>query len=343
MISLTDRAAASRSRRAIGAAPAPARPRASTAACRAGAPQPARGARRHRGADRDPLGRDADAAGDRSSSASWTATASRAGERARRRGRRPSSPRPSVASAPPPDRRPVQADRRRRAARRPCAPSSCAAGARALAPYDDGLGDQPVARELLAGLREARGRRGGRMWSDSLQVVVGQLGRRAAHEREQLLERGVEAVLVAGVDRGDDRVVELVELVVVGVVEARTGPRRRSGRSLRLSPALDLLRAAARARAELGLHLGQLVVDDGRRRQLLELAVDVVVARAELREVVERAGGLELLRPRRRAPSCSRSCRPRAASRGRRRPSARPRRWRPRRSGPAPRRRCTGP
>src|SRR5207247_8417209 len=50
------------------------------------------------------------------------------------------------------------------------------------------------------------------------EVVVGS-ALPTAHERQQLLERGVERVLVAGVDRGDDGVVELVELVVLAVVE----------------------------------------------------------------------------------------------------------------------------
>src|SRR4029079_14155900 len=75
-----------------------------------------------------------------------------------------------------------------------------------------------------------------------------------------------------------------------------TGPRWRSGRS-RLSALAELLGLRALggwARIQLGLHLRELVVDLARGRELGELAVDVVLARPEGGEVVERPGGLEL-------------------------------------------------
>jgi hypothetical protein len=53
------------------------------------------------------------------------------------------------------------------------------------------------------------------------------------------------------------------------------------------------------AAAQLGAHLRQLVVDGARGGQLLELPVDVVAALAERRDVLERAGRLELLDRRR--------------------------------------------
>src|SRR5205823_2703140 len=67
-------------------------------------------------------------------------------------------------------------------------------------------------------------------------------------------------------------------------------PSVRSGRS-RLA-ALELAGRPARARPELGLHLGQLGVDLRVAGQLLELAVDVVLPRPERGEVLERPRGL---------------------------------------------------
>src|SRR4029079_19576980 len=80
------------------------------------------------------------------------------------------------------------------------------------------LGNQPVAAELLAGLRERDIGRRQDVVGHTQGIVRDMLA--GAHEREQLLERLVEAVLVVGVDRGDDGVVELVELRVLTVVQA---------------------------------------------------------------------------------------------------------------------------
>src|SRR6185437_16091388 len=94
----------------------------------------------------------------------------------------------------------------------------------------------------------------------------------------------------------------------------RTDPPWRSGRSLRLllagARALAAGARSARAqlalaratRAELSLHLGQLGVDLGGARQRLELAVDVVLARAQLGEILERAGRLQFLDSARAGP-----------------------------------------
>src|SRR4051794_21889671 len=77
----------------------------------------------------------------------------------------------------------------------------------------------------------------------------------------------------------------------------RTGCPPRYGRSRVLLPRLQgaLWLRGATARAELGLHCGQLVLDRRAGRELSELAVDVVLAVAERGDVVERAGLLELL------------------------------------------------
>ena len=61
------------------------------------------------------------------------------------------------------------------------------------------------------------------------------------------------------------------------------------------SPAGSEPWSGARTLAELGLHAGEVVVDDALRGQLVQLAVDVVGAGAEREVVVEGACGLELL------------------------------------------------
>src|SRR3954469_14056589 len=82
------------------------------------------------------------------------------------------------------------------------------AGGRAL------VGDEAVARELLAGLDEAEV---GRRQDDVgfLELVVGERPAVAAHELEHLLEDLVEAILVAGLHRGHRVVVERVQALGV--------------------------------------------------------------------------------------------------------------------------------
>src|SRR4051794_14507291 len=81
------------------------------------------------------------------------------------------------------------------------------------------VGGQPIPSELLARLDE---REVGRRQDDlgGLEVVVVERLALGAHHVQELLERRVEGVLVAAIDGGDGRVVELVEPRVVAVVES---------------------------------------------------------------------------------------------------------------------------
>ena len=131
---------------------------------------------------------------------------------------------------------------------------------------------------------------------------------------------------------------------VPGRRPAGTGPRSRSGRSSscpRLLAAPGELRGR-RAAAELGFHLRERRVDLARTRHLGQLAVDVVLALPESADP-RTSPPPQARRRRQHAPSCSRSCPSRAASRGRRPPSAPRPQSRPRRSAPAPPPRSTAP
>src|SRR4051812_26079587 len=82
-----------------------------------------------------------------------------------------------------------------------------------------GVGDQAFAGELLAGLGERQvGRREGVL--RGLEGVGVERLRLGADDGGQVLAGGGEAVLVARLDRPDDRVVELVEAGVEAVVQA---------------------------------------------------------------------------------------------------------------------------
>ena len=138
-----------------------------------------------------------------------------------------------------------------------------------------------------------------------LEHVVGDGLAVAADELEQRLERRLEALLVAGLDRRHDLVVELVELVgvLVGDLVLPLGgdPDDHAGFSCGgrgrapASPDSERLRRRRGALAELGPQPREVVVDRRRRGQLVQLAVDVVLPRGERELVVERAGGLELV------------------------------------------------
>ena len=144
---------------------------------------------------------------------------------------------------------------------------------------------------------------GGRITSDSSSSSSPSLCPSRAHELEHLLEDLVEAVLVAGLDRRDGRVVELVEALGVLVGQAVLVLRRDPDDHgwppwALLVGAACPPRAPATARApwpSSAFSFARSSSTCAAGRQLGELAVDVVLAGGEREVVVERAGGLELV------------------------------------------------